>query len=106
MIDTNHITYWENFDWDFFASRVPAGIEVRARLADGHYFTQGILIENKPYEESESETWTILGKPIIPTVHCLRVQDFDLPEEWGEIVDDLEFLIDGTWHTFEEVMTP
>lgn len=77
-------------DWDVFASRVPAGTRVRNHTGDD--FWEGIALENY---SSDGSDW-------------LRLQCFDVPieEKFHVGNDEVQFLIDDKWLTFDQIMQP
>lgn len=101
-------------DWDKFAARVPAGTWIRCRI-EGYESEIGILIENYPYEEDEAiadrTDWYAKSGAIdlsaLSNFPSLRCQWFDsLPE--AHVLPSshfLQYLINGHWKTFHEVMT-
>ena len=107
IFDPLRVAYWRAFDWDAFAARVPAGIEVRSTklIALGVPLAQGLLLENKPYAEWDGPTWNwFTDAPSAEYASYLRVHDFDLNEDWPFLVAGLEFKFGGIWKTLEEVM--
>jgi hypothetical protein len=83
-------------DWQTFAARVPAGTRV---LGEGG---EGILLENYPYIETEYEGHELS--------EWLRVQPFTPCygsglHYWLREVQALEYLIDGTWVSYAQLMT-
>jgi hypothetical protein len=83
-------------DWNKF-SNVPVGTHIRDYLLPtGEYDTEGILLENYPYWKEE---WGFQSNFI-----CLRVVITRWVQEAHLDPRDLEYLIDGEWKTFEQVM--
>jgi hypothetical protein len=98
-------------DWQTFAARVPAGTLIRGEEDEDGKTWEGVLLENKPhcfedfiagimYEDDKK-----LKRAIMPI--RLSMQDFDEIETSTVMVDypDVEYLIDGTWVSYAQLMT-
>lgn len=98
-----------NIDWDKFAQRVPAGTQVKKHdtpaiingvtgVIEGDY---GILLENKPFRVSELSC-KMYEYVSIETM--LYFQPFRHIGQMSDRVEDMRYLIDGIWLTFDEIM--
>lgn len=99
-------------NWDRFAAKVPAGTTVRFQYPESEQPPrEGILLENYPHRTEEhiadidNETRANWGKEIRSHHPVLRFQGYS-ERTWDNFgVKDAEFLIDGAWVTFDQLMT-
>lgn len=94
-------------DWETFAARVPAGAHVRWKTSSwGH--RDAVLLETSPYIDYEHVNETEFLSQIFTREKWLRVQPFIAFTDFLSIkmeAETLEYLIDGQWLTFTEIMT-
>ena len=99
-------------DWDKFAQRVPAGTLVRHERTNGnpHYWA-GVILENKPYAEDRVNR--DIGPDYLRRDYeywdrnpSLRLQDFESHEieVMSPVLEEVYYLLDGRWLTFQQVM--
>lgn len=101
-------------NWTRFAERVPPGTWIRCRI-EGYESEIGVLIENYPYEEDEAMAertdWYVTCQAIDFSALCnhpsLRCQWFDSFPEAHILPTShfLQYLINGVWMTYHEVMS-
>lgn len=99
----------DEIDWDKFSNRVPAGTHIKKHdtpaIINGVLSTiegdEGVLLENKPFRISEV---TCKMHEYVSMQTMLYFQPFRHIGQMADRAEDMRYLIDGKWSTFEQVM--
>jgi hypothetical protein len=92
-------------DWGLFSERVPKSTLIRwERITNAGYIEvlNGILLEFAPFRSTEVTSKYGCASENSVRLHCQQIDGVD---SWRIPATDMEFLIDGEWLNFWQVIT-
>jgi hypothetical protein len=100
----------EAIDWPITEEKLPPGLRVRGSDSLATYKDEGIfnseaIIRGRVGKEGILIRYGIESSWNLGHLDAIIVQFFDDPREWNFGPRDLDYLIDGQWLTFEQVMS-